>query len=126
MEPSATEPKKILSFADIKARESAAGAELAHIPAWGGDVRIRPLKVRELEQIERLATDPATGERDERRQKVLILMETLVEPKLEFGQAQELCSDFRAVPVQQVWNAVNRINGLGGEAIAEADKSAGD
>src|SRR5436305_2415852 len=107
MASTTTEPtpaRKILTFADIKAREASAGVETAEIPAWGGDVRIRPLKVRELEEAQRLATDPKSGEVDEHRQKVNILLATLVEPKLDFGEAQQLISDFRAVPVQQLWN----------------------
>jgi hypothetical protein len=121
-----TQEPKILTFDDIVAREAAAGVETAAIPAWGGSVCIRPLKVSELERIERLSTNLETGKRDEQKQKTLILQETLVEPKLQYAQALKLISDFRAVPVQQLWNAVNRINGLGGEAVAEADKSAGE
>ncbi len=116
----------ILTWDQIQEVENADGTETAYIPAWGGHVKLRPVTVREVTRVEELCTD-RDGDRDEIKVKVMSIMNCLVEPQLTYPQVAQLVTDGkRASALAQLWGEINRINSLGGEAVALAGKSAGE
>ncbi len=125
-ESAVTPEPSILTWDQIQEVENADGTEIAYLPAWGGHVKLRPVTVREVTRVEELCTD-RNGERDETKVKVLSIMNCLVEPQLTYPQVAQLVTDGkRASALAQLWNEINRINSLGGEAVALAGKSAGE
>lgn len=115
----------ILTWEQIDEVETADGSKTVYIPAWGGHVTIRPVTVRQVTDAEERST-LKNGERDETRLKVHSILNSLVEPKLTFTQVAQLVTNGkRASALAQLWDQINRVNALGGEAIAVAAKSPG-
>lgn len=114
-----------LTWDQIQEVEQSDGSEDVYLPAWGGYVKIRPVSVREVTRTEELSTD-SNGNRDETRVKVHSIINSLIHPSLSFTQVSELVTNGkRAAALAQLWDAINKCNALGGEAIAVASKSAG-
>lgn len=113
-----------LTFEQIEERESVVIDEDVYITAWKGYIKVRPLLLCDMNKIQREATDSKTGVVDLDRQKILFIQNSVIEPKLDFPKAQQLCSDqMRASASNQIWSAVNRVNGLSEDSIEEATKS---
>lgn len=85
------------------------------ITEWGGEVRLRRLTVGQINEIRR-KTAPADGESDPAAMGRLVVESSLVDPKMSY---EELTGK-SWVAYRQIEEAVLALNGLSGEASADA------
>jgi hypothetical protein len=109
-----------LSFDDILSVETASfEPKRVYLPAWSGYVLLKPLTEADILLIEKKSS--MGGKRNPDRVKILSIKESLIQPGLTFSQIQKLLVEGRAAPIAQLWNEINKVNGVGEAAVEEAD-----
>lgn len=92
---------------------------IVQIPQWGGSVRLRTPTLRRVELLKRQAT--FKGQIDQDRFVALIMVECLVDPKIDLG-VYERWMDKSAAAVATLQKEAVAICGLSEAAVADADK----
>jgi hypothetical protein len=105
---------------DIEERE-------VEVPQWGGSVKIRSLTLEQISAIRAHAVKTVKGkeEVDARLQMAGLLCEGIIEPEIDFAEAQRLMRK-SAAATSIIIQAINEVSGLLPEAVDEADKSTDD
>lgn len=91
--------------------------EVVEVPEWGGSVRVRSFSKALQQQIRKDAK--IAGEIDSDRLELLLFISGVVEPKFSPDQYEQLRKK-NAKALDRVLKVLNRLSGLGEEALEEA------
>lgn len=83
------------------------------VPEWGLVVRVRGISRAEYRAIEKLSTDPATGETDAELADVHLLVAGMLEPRVTVEEATAIVNGKSIPSVGKVTKAIMEASGLG-------------